>query len=178
VKGSLDDYQRAVKVAREASKQWMMVPAPRRGEIMRQIGHQLRDNISNLGKLVSLENGKIYPEGVGEVQEFVDVCDLAVGLSRSFAGKVLPSERPGHALLEQWNPLGLVGVITAFNFPVAVYGWNASIGMVCGNSILWKGSPTTSLTSIAVTKIMEQVLRANDLPPAVCSMVCGGAEIG
>jgi aldehyde dehydrogenase family 7 protein A1 len=145
---------------------------------MRQIGHQLRDNISNLGKLVSLENGKIYPEGVGEVQEFVDVCDLAVGLSRSFAGKVLPSERPGHALLEQWNPLGLVGVITAFNFPVAVYGWNASIGMVCGNSILWKGSPTTSLTSIAVTKIMEQVLRANDLPPAVCSMVCGGAEIG
>ncbi|XP_064412361.1 alpha-aminoadipic semialdehyde dehydrogenase [Latimeria chalumnae] len=175
---TLQDYEETVKEAKEAWKVWADIPAPRRGEIVRQIGDALRKNISVLGKLVSLEMGKIYVEGVGEVQEYVDVCDYAVGLSRMIGGPVLPSERPGHALLEQWNPLGLVGIITAFNFPVAVYGWNNAIAMICGNVCLWKGAPTTPLTSVAVTKIIAQVLEENNLPPAICSLTCGGADIG
>ncbi|NXT70167.1 AL7A1 dehydrogenase, partial [Chaetops frenatus] len=127
---------------------------------------------------VSLEMGKIFVEGVGEVQEYVDVCDYAVGLSRMIGGPILPSERPGHALIEQWNPVGLVGIITAFNFPVAVYGWNSAIAMICGNACLWKGAPTTSLVSVAVTKIIAKVLEDNKLPGAICSLVCGGADIG
>ncbi|RMX42704.1 hypothetical protein pdam_00021400 [Pocillopora damicornis] len=138
-------------------------PAPKRGEIVRQIGQALRGNLENLGKLVALEVGKIKPEGIGEVQEYVDICDYAVGLSRMIDGKVLPSERPGHTLLEQWNPVGLVGIITAFNFPVAVFGWNSSISMVCGNVNLW---------------IVSEVLAQNSVPGAVCSLVCGGADIG
>uniref|UniRef100_A0A8B9L2C0 aldehyde dehydrogenase (NAD(+)) n=1 Tax=Astyanax mexicanus TaxID=7994 RepID=A0A8B9L2C0_ASTMX len=125
---------------------------------------------------VSLEMGKIYVEGVGEVQEYVDVCDYAVGLSRMIGGPVLPSE--SHALIEQWNPVGLVGIITAFNFPVAVYGWNNAIALICGNVCLWKGAPTTPLTSVAVTKIVAEVLEQNNLPGAICSMTCGGADIG
>uniref|UniRef100_A0A8B9X1Q0 aldehyde dehydrogenase (NAD(+)) n=1 Tax=Bos mutus grunniens TaxID=30521 RepID=A0A8B9X1Q0_BOSMU len=127
---------------------------------------------------VSLEMGKILVEGVGEVQEYVDVCDYAVGLSRMIGGPILPSERPGHALIEQWNPVGLVGIITAFNFPVAVYGWNNAIAMICGNACLWKGAPTTSLISVAVTKIIAKVLEDNKLPGAICSLTCGGADIG
>uniref|UniRef100_A0A8C3ES34 aldehyde dehydrogenase (NAD(+)) n=1 Tax=Corvus moneduloides TaxID=1196302 RepID=A0A8C3ES34_CORMO len=154
------------------------IPAPKRGEIVRQIGDALRQKIKVLGSLVSLEMGKIFVEGVGEVQEYVDVCDYAVGLSRMIGGPILPSERPGHALIEQWNPVGLVGVITAFNFPVAVYGWNSAIAMICGNACLWKGAPTTSLVSVAVTKIIAKVLEDNKLPGAICSLVCGGADIG
>ncbi|KAG9353818.1 hypothetical protein JZ751_011942 [Albula glossodonta] len=154
------------------------IPAPKRGEIVRQIGDALRRKIKVLGSLVSLEMGKIYVEGVGEVQEYVDVCDYAVGLSRMIGGPVLPSERPGHALIEQWNPVGLVGIITAFNFPVAVYGWNNAIALICGNVCLWKGAPTTPLTSVAVTKIVAEVLEQNNLPGAICSMTCGGADIG
>uniref|UniRef100_A0A4W4G9N2 aldehyde dehydrogenase (NAD(+)) n=1 Tax=Electrophorus electricus TaxID=8005 RepID=A0A4W4G9N2_ELEEL len=154
------------------------IPAPKRGEIVRQIGDALRKKIKVLGSLVSLEMGKIYVEGVGEVQEYVDVCDYAVGLSRMIGGPVLPSERPGHALIEQWNPVGLVGIITAFNFPVAVYGWNNAIALICGNVCLWKGAPTTPLTSVAVTKIVAEVLEQNNLPGAICSMTCGGADIG
>ncbi|XP_058963307.1 alpha-aminoadipic semialdehyde dehydrogenase-like isoform X1 [Pocillopora verrucosa] len=176
--GSLEDYNDSVKLAKDAWKSWAMTPAPKRGEIVRQIGQALRGNLENLGKLVALEVGKIKPEGIGEVQEYVDICDYAVGLSRMIDGKVLPSERPGHTLLEQWNPVGLVGIITAFNFPVAVFGWNSSISMVCGNVNLWKGAPSTPLTSVAVTKIVSEVLAQNSVPGAVCSLVCGGADIG
>jgi aldehyde dehydrogenase family 7 protein A1 len=154
------------------------VPGPKRGEVVRQIGQALRDNLDDLGRLVSLEVGKIYPEGVGEVQEYVDICDYAVGLSRMLGGSIMPSERPGHALMEQWNPLGLVGIITAFNFPVAPFGWNHAIAMVCGNCTLWKGAPSTPLSSIAISKVVGRVLEANGMPAAVCTNVCGGAEIG
>ncbi|KAM6475438.1 alpha-aminoadipic semialdehyde dehydrogenase [Liasis olivaceus] len=175
---NLEDYEETIKKAKEAWQIWAEVPAPKRGEIVRQIGDALRDKIKILGNLVSLEMGKIFVEGVGEVQEYVDICDYAVGLSRMFGGPMLPSERPGHALIEQWNPLGLVGIITAFNFPVAVYGWNNAIALVCGNVCLWKGAPTTSLTSVAVTKIISQVLENNKLPGAICSLACGGTDIG
>uniref|UniRef100_A0A8P0S6L0 aldehyde dehydrogenase (NAD(+)) n=1 Tax=Canis lupus familiaris TaxID=9615 RepID=A0A8P0S6L0_CANLF len=175
---SVADYEETVKKAREAWKVWAEVPAPKRGEVVRQIGDALREKIQILGNLVSLEMGKILVEGVGEVQEYVDVCDYAVGLSRMIGGPILPSERPGHALIEQWNPVGLVGIITAFNFPVAVYGWNNAIAMICGNVCLWKGAPTTSLISVAVTKIIAKVLEDNKLPGAICSLTCGGADIG
>uniref|UniRef100_A0A4W4G9U4 Aldehyde dehydrogenase domain-containing protein n=1 Tax=Electrophorus electricus TaxID=8005 RepID=A0A4W4G9U4_ELEEL len=175
---TMAEYEETVQKAREAWKVWADIPAPKRGEIVRQIGDALRKKIKVLGSLVSLEMGKIYVEGVGEVQEYVDVCDYAVGLSRMIGGPVLPSERPGHALIEQWNPVGLVGIITAFNFPVAVYGWNNAIALICGNVCLWKGAPTTPLTSVAVTKIVAEVLEQNNLPGAICSMTCGGADIG
>ncbi|XP_076876126.1 alpha-aminoadipic semialdehyde dehydrogenase [Brachyhypopomus gauderio] len=175
---TMAEYEETVHKAQEAWKVWADIPAPKRGEIVRQIGEALRKKIKVLGSLVSLEMGKIYVEGVGEVQEYVDVCDYAVGLSRMIGGPVLPSERPGHALIEQWNPVGLVGIITAFNFPVAVYGWNNAIALICGNVCLWKGAPTTPLTSVAVTKIVAEVLEQNNLPGAICSMTCGGADIG
>ncbi|XP_048583838.1 alpha-aminoadipic semialdehyde dehydrogenase [Nematostella vectensis] len=176
--GSVQDYDATVKLAKEAWKCWAMTPGPKRGEVVRQIGHALREKLTPLGKLLSLEVGKIFPEGVGEIQEYIDVCDYAVGLSRMFDGKVFPSERPGHALLEQWNPVGTVGVITAFNFPVAVFGWNTAISMTCGNVNIWKGAPSTPLTSVAVTRIVGSVLEANGFSGAVSSLVCGGAEIG
>ncbi|XP_064618612.1 alpha-aminoadipic semialdehyde dehydrogenase-like [Lineus longissimus] len=176
--GNLSDYEKVVEEARKGWQVWADVPAPQRGEIVRQIGHALREKINLLGKLLSLEMGKIIPEGVGEVQEYIDICDYAVGLSRMLAGKVLPSERPGHMLLEQWNPLGPIGVITAFNFPVAVYGWNSAIAMVCGNGVVWKGAPSTPLTSVAITKVVTKVLEDNNMPGSVCSLVCGGADVG
>ncbi|RXM92144.1 Alpha-aminoadipic semialdehyde dehydrogenase [Acipenser ruthenus] len=148
----MQEYEETVKKAKDAWKVWADIPAPKRGEIVRQIGDALRKKSKVLGSLVSLEMGKIFVEGVGEVQEYIDVCDYAVGLSRMIGGPVLPSERPGHALIEQWNPVGLVGIITAFNFPVAVYGWNNAIALISGNVCLWKGAPTTPLTSVAVTK--------------------------
>uniref|UniRef100_A0A8C1RB27 Alpha-aminoadipic semialdehyde dehydrogenase n=1 Tax=Cyprinus carpio TaxID=7962 RepID=A0A8C1RB27_CYPCA len=175
---TMAEYEETVQKAQDAWKVWADVPAPKRGEIVRQIGDALRGKIKALGSLVSLEMGKIYVEGVGEVQEYVDVCDYAVGLSRMIGGPILPSERPGHALIEQWNPVGLVGIITAFNFPVAVYGWNNAIALICGNVCLWKGAPTTPLTSVAVTRIVAEVLERNHLPGAICSMTCGGADIG
>ncbi|CAH1796686.1 unnamed protein product [Owenia fusiformis] len=178
VQGNLADYEKTLQASRDAWQTWCEVPGPHRGEVVRQMGEALREKIHLLGKLDSLEMGKILPEGVGEVQEYIDVCDYAVGLSRMLEGKVLPSERPGHALMEQWNPLGTVGVITAFNFPVAVYGWNSAIALVCGNTVLWKGAPSTPLVSVAVTKILEKVLRDNNFPTAVCSLVSGGADIG
>ncbi|NP_001016377.1 alpha-aminoadipic semialdehyde dehydrogenase [Xenopus tropicalis] len=175
---TLDEYNETVNKAKEAWKIWADIPAPKRGEIVRQIGDALRKKIKLLGHLESLEMGKILVEGVGEVQEYVDICDYAVGLSRIIGGPILPSERPGHALIEQWNPVGLVGIITAFNFPVAVYGWNNALALICGNVCLWKGAPTTSLTSVAVTKIVAQVFEDNKLPGAICSLTCGGADIG
>jgi len=176
--GTVEDYEKCVAEAQEAWKTWVDIPAPKRGEIVRQIGVALREKLEPLGKLVSLEMGKILPEGIGEVQEYVDICDYATGLSRMFEGKVIPSERPNHALLEMWNPLGTIGIITAFNFPVAVFGWNNAIALICGNTMVWKGAPSTPLCSIATTKIVTKVLENNNLPTAVCSLVCGGADVG
>lgn len=122
--------------------------------------------------------GKILPEGTGEIQEYIDILDYSLGLSRSLNGQIIPSERPGHIMLETWNPLGLVGVISAFNFPVAVYGWNAAIAMVTGNSVVWKPAPTTPLAAVAVQKIQQAVLEQHNLPAAVCSLACGGADVG
>ncbi|XP_071038009.1 alpha-aminoadipic semialdehyde dehydrogenase isoform X2 [Parasteatoda tepidariorum] len=178
VQGNLKDYEDAIKATQTAWNVWADIPAPQRGEIVRQIGDALRQKKTSLGKLVSLEMGKILPEGEGEVQEYVDICDYAVGLSRMLEGKVLPSERPGHALLEMWNPLGAIGIISAFNFPVAVYGWNNAIAMVCGDTMVWKGATSTNLCSVAVIKIIASVLERNKLPGAICSLVCGGADIG
>ncbi|KAK6034974.1 aldehyde dehydrogenase family protein [Cooperia oncophora] len=179
--GTVEDFRisaQEVSISYDAFQQWCEVPAPRRGEIVRQIGDRLRSQLQNLGKLVSMEMGKISAEGVGEVQEYVDICDYATGLSRSLNGQILPSERPGHALLEQWNPLGVVGVISAFNFPCAVYGWNNALALVTGNSVIWKPAPSTPLTAIAVTKLVEGVLRANNLPGGLCSLVCGEGDVG
>ena len=167
-----------VRSAEEAWEVWAEVTAPHRGEIVRQVGEELRKYLEPLGMLVSLEMGKIVPEGVGEVQEYVDICDYAVGLSRMFSGKVIPSERPGHALLENWNPLGVIGIITAFNFPVAVYGWNSAIAMSCGNTMIWKGAPTTPLTSVAITKVVADVLERNSLPGAISALCQGGTDVG
>ncbi|BES96041.1 Aldehyde dehydrogenase [Nesidiocoris tenuis] len=176
--GTIEDYNTARGRAEEAWQLWADLPAPKRGEIVRQIGNALRANLKPLGQLVSLEMGKILAEGIGEVQEYVDICDYAVGLSRMFSGSIIPSERPGHVLLEQWNPLGLVGVISAFNFPIAVYGWNSAIAMVCGNTLIWKGASTTPLVSVATTQIIAKVLKDNNLPGAIASLVSGGSDIG
>nr|CAB3219603.1 alpha-aminoadipic semialdehyde dehydrogenase [Phallusia mammillata] len=176
--GNLEDYESAIEKCREAWKVWADVPAPQRGEIVRQIGHALREKKTLLGNLEALEVGKIAVEGAGEVQEFIDICDYAVGLSRMIPGQVLPSERPGHALMEMWNPVGVVGVITAFNFPVAVYGWNAAIALTCGNSVLWKPAPTVNLSTIATQRIMADVFKNNNFPPEICTLVCSGADVG
>jgi aldehyde dehydrogenase family 7 protein A1 len=157
----------------------LQTPAPKRGEIVRQIGDALRAKLHALGALVSLEMGKIKAEGVGEVQEFIDICDLAVGLSRTIAGQVLPSERADHTLLECWNPLGNVGIITAFNFPCAVLGWNLAISMICGNCNIWKGASTTSLVTVATMKIIAEVLERNNVPAGVVTCVIGpGRTVG
>ncbi|CAN7987274.1 unnamed protein product [Ixodes hexagonus] len=178
VTATLPEYNKAVEASVEAWKVWADIPAPQRGEIVRQIGDALRQKKSQLGRLVSLEMGKIVAEGEGEVQEYIDICDYAVGLSRTMEGKWIPSERPGHALLEAWNPLGVVGVISAFNFPVAVYGWNNAIALVCGDTVVWKGASTTPLCGVAVTKILAKVFEANNLPGATCALVTGGPSVG
>ncbi|KAI9463977.1 NAD-aldehyde dehydrogenase [Lactarius psammicola] len=168
----------ALERTREAYVYFRSIPAPRRGEIIRQIREALAAKREELGALVSLEMGKIRTEGVGEVQEFVDICDYAVGLSRMLNGRVINSERPGHTILEVPNPLGVLGVLSAFNFPVAVYGWNLSISMAAGNATIWKPSPTTPLCSIAVTRIVSGVLEKNDIPGAVAGLVTGGKDVG
>ncbi|XP_058468221.1 putative aldehyde dehydrogenase family 7 member A1 homolog [Malaya genurostris] len=175
--GTLSELESCFEAGSEAFEKWKKLPSPQRGEIVRQIGQELRRFKEPLGKLVSLEMGKILAEGVGEVQEFIDICDYAVGLSRMFAGQILPSERMKHTIIEKWNPLGLVGVISAFNFPCAVFGWNAAIALVVGNSVLWKGAPSTPLVSIATTKIVTDVLKKNNLPPIV-TLCQGGTDIG
>ncbi|XP_037030436.1 putative aldehyde dehydrogenase family 7 member A1 homolog [Bradysia coprophila] len=175
--GTVDEMDECIRVGTEAYKTWSNIAPPRRGEIVRQIGDELRKYLQPLGKLVSLEMGKILPEGVGEVQEFVDICDYAVGLSRMFAGQVIPSERNQHIILEKWRPLGLVGVISAFNFPNAVFGWNAAIALTVGDTVLWKGAPSTSLISIATTKIVADVVERNGLPP-ISTLCQGGADVG
>ncbi|XP_052867040.1 putative aldehyde dehydrogenase family 7 member A1 homolog isoform X2 [Anopheles cruzii] len=175
--GNEQDADRCIAAGVKAYEEWRHLPAPFRGEIVRQIGDELRKYREPLGQLVSLEMGKIRAEGVGEVQEFVDICDYAVGLSRMFAGQILPSERPQHTILEKWNPLGLVGIISAFNFPCAVFGWNAAIALTVGDSVLWKGAPSTPLVSVATTRIVAEVLRRNGLPPVV-TLCQGGTDVG
>lgn len=176
--GSTDDYNRCITETYNARKMWADLPAPYRGEIVRQIGDRIREKKDILGKLLSLEVGKIYSEGKGEIQEVIDICDFATGLSRMFNGSTFPSERKNHLLMEQWNPLGVVGVISAFNFPAAVFGWNMSLALICGNSVIWKGAPTTNLTTIAMTNVIADVFRNNNLPASIVTAVCGGADVG
>ena len=147
---SLEDYEKVITGALSAFKIWRRVPAPQRGEMVRQIGNSVREAKEDLGKLISWEMGKIYQEGLGEVQEMIDICDFAVGLSRQLYGFTMHSERPGHRMYDQYHPLGVVGIITAFNFPVAVWSWNAMIAAVCGDVSIWKPSPKTPLCSIAL----------------------------
>ena len=174
-----EEYERIITRAHEAFKQWRSVPAPVRGETIRQLGNALRDCKEELGALVTAEMGKIRAEGEGEVQEMIDICDFAVGLSRQLYGLTMHSERPGHRMYEQWHPLGVVGVISAFNFPVAVWSWNCALAAVCGDATLWKPSSQTPLTAIACTKIAEKVCRNNGVDPAIFSLVIGsGRTIG
>jgi aldehyde dehydrogenase (NAD+) len=170
------DYERTVDQASAAFAAWQSVPAPKRGELIRQLGNALRAAKSDLGKLVTLEAGKIVAEGEGEVQEMIDICDFAVGLSRQLYGLTMPSERPGHRMLEQWHPLGLIGIISAFNFPVAVWAWNSALAVVCGDATFWKPSEQTPLCAIATIKIAERVCRENGADPALFSLAIGGLE--
>lgn len=167
-----------IAAAHSAQRKFAMVPAATRGAVMKDICAAYLEHKHALGALISYEMGKVLSEGKGEVQEVIDVADMAVGLSRSIAGSVLPSERPGHVIYEIPNPLGLVGVITAFNFPVAVHGWNFCLSFVCGNATIWKPSPTTPLTAIATTKLIVKVLEKHNLPGALASLVCGDVETG
>ena len=174
-----EEYKRTVQRARAAFHKWQLLPAPKRGEVIRQLGNALRDAKRDLGRLVTLEAGKIIAEGQGEVQEMIDICDFAVGLSRQLYGLTIASERPNHRMMEQWHPLGIVGIITAFNFPLAVWAWNSALAAVCGDSTVWKPSSQTPLTAIAAIKIAECVCRANNVDPAIFSLVIGdGATVG
>jgi aldehyde dehydrogenase (NAD+) len=174
-----DEYDTIVDRAHRAFLEWRKIPAPRRGDVVRRIGNALRENKRQLGQLVSLEMGKIVAEGEGEVQEMIDICDFAVGLSRQLYGNTMPSERPDHRMFEQWHPLGVVGVITAFNFPVAVWSWNAALAAVCGDATLWKPSSQVPLCGIAVTKIAAGVCREAGVDPAVFSLAVGkGSTVG
>jgi aldehyde dehydrogenase (NAD+) len=175
---SAADYEKIIRAAQNAFLDWRNLPAPKRGEIVRQLGNALRAAKKDLGKLVTLECGKILAEGEGEVQEMIDICDFATGLSRQLFGLTIASERPQHRMMEQWHPLGVVGVISAFNFPVAVWSWNSALSAVCGNATIWKPSEQTPLTAIAVTRIAEKVCRANKIDPAILGLACGEKMIG
>ncbi|NLR77838.1 aldehyde dehydrogenase family protein [Chitinophaga eiseniae] len=179
VKGaSREDYDQVVATAQEAFKEWRHWPAPKRGEIVRQIGEALRKHKEHLGKLVSYEMGKSLQEGYGEVQEMIDICDFAVGLSRQLHGLTMHSERPGHRMYEQWHPLGITGIISAFNFPVAVWSWNSMLAWVCGNVCIWKPSEKTPVTALACQRIVDTVFAANKVPEGVCNLVIGDRDAG
>ena len=173
-----EEYETVITAAQDAFKTWRMMPAPQRGEIVRQIGEALRRHKDDLGRLVSLEMGKIYQEGLGEVQEMIDICDFAVGLSRQLYGLSMHSERPEHRMYEQYHPLGVVGVISAFNFPVAVWSWNAMIAAVCGDTIVWKPSEKTPLCAVACQNIIQDVLKENNLPEGIFNMINGDRQVG
>ncbi len=177
-KVSKEEYDRVIAKANEAYLQWRTVPAPKRGEIVRQMGEEFRKHKDDLGRLVSWEMGKSLQEGLGEVQEIIDICDFAVGLSRQLYGLSMHSERPNHRMYEQWHPLGIVGIITAFNFPAAVWGWNAMLAWVCGDVCVWKPSEKTPLTAVACQKIVEKVMKANDLPEGFSCLVVGDRNVG
>jgi aldehyde dehydrogenase (NAD+) len=176
---SASDADRVIVAAREAFFGWREVPAPARAEVVRRLGVALREAKEELAQLVTLEMGKILSEARGEVQEMIDVCDFAVGLGRQLGGRTLPSERAGHRLMEQWHPLGVAGVVTSFNFPVAVWAWNAALALVCGDTVVWKPSSKTPLTAIAVTRIAAEVLSRCGHPGAVLSLAVGsGSDVG
>lgn len=172
------EFKHIMEKASAAFLTWRTVPAPKRGEVVRQYGDVLRKHKDALGKLVSAEMGKSLQEGYGEVQEMIDICDFAVGLSRQLYGLTMHSERPEHRMYEQWHPLGIVGVISAFNFPVAVWSWNAMIALVCGNVVVWKPSEKTPLCAVACHLLLENVLRENAVPEGVCNLVTGNYEVG
>lgn len=172
------DYENIVQKAEKAFKVWRTWPAPKRGDIIRQFGDALRRNKDNLGRLVSYEMGKSLQEGYGEVQEMIDICDFALGLSRQLYGLTMHSERPAHRMYEQWHALGVVGIISAFNFPVAVWAWNAALALVCGNVCIWKPSEKTPLTAIACQKIMLKAFADNEVPEGVSCLLIGDRQIG
>ncbi|MBK8225746.1 MAG: aldehyde dehydrogenase family protein [Flavobacteriales bacterium] len=172
------EYEHVVTTALQGFSEWRTWPAPKRGEIVRQIGDELRQNKSALGRLVSHEMGKSYQEGLGEVQEMIDICDFAVGLSRQLHGLTMHSERPLHRMYEQWHPYGLVGVITAFNFPVAVWSWNAALAWICGDVVIWKPSEKAPLCSLACQHITSRVFKRNGVPEGVSCILNGGREVG
>jgi aldehyde dehydrogenase (NAD+) len=173
-----EDYEKIIEKAEEAFKVWRMIPAPKRGEIVRQMGDAFRKHKADLGKLVSYEMGKSYQEGLGEVQEIIDICDFAVGLSRQLHGLTMHSERPLHRMYEQYHPLGIVGIISAFNFPVAVWSWNTMLAWVCGDVCVWKPSEKTPLCAVACQNIIADVLKQNNVPEGVSNVIIGDYKIG
>ncbi|WP_298542483.1 aldehyde dehydrogenase family protein [uncultured Aquimarina sp.] len=173
-----DDYEKVISKAQSAFKSWKLMPAPLRGEIVRQFGEELRVLKEPLGKLVSYEMGKSYQEGLGEVQEMIDICDFAVGLSRQLHGLTMHSERPGHRMYEQYHPLGIVGIISAFNFPVAVWAWNTALAWICGDVCVWKPSEKTPLCGVACQNIIAKVLKDNDLPEGISCLINGDYKVG
>jgi aldehyde dehydrogenase (NAD+) len=175
---SEEAYERVIRTAEKAFVEWRMWPSPKRGDIVRQIGDELRENKEVLGRLVSYEMGKSLQEGFGEVQEMIDICDFALGLSRQLHGLTMHSERPGHRMYEQWHPLGIVGVISAFNFPVAVWSWNAMLAWVCGDVVVWKPSEKTPLCGLACQNIVAKVFKKNQVPEGVCNLVVGERDLG
>ena len=172
------EYEKVITTASKAFKTWRVVPAPQRGEVVRQFGEELRRLKEPLGKLVSYEMGKSYQEGLGEVQEMIDICDFAVGLSRQLHGLTMHSERPGHRMYEQYHPLGIVGIISAFNFPVAVWSWNTALAWICGDVCVWKPSEKTPLTGIACQNIIAKVLKDNNLPEGISCLINGDYKVG
>jgi len=174
----MDEYHHVIDASTEAFKTWRMIPAPKRGEIVRLYGEELRKHKEALGKLVSYEMGKSLQEGYGEVQEMIDICDFAVGLSRQLYGLTMHSERPLHRMYEQWHPLGVVGIISAFNFPVAVWSWNAMIALVCGDVCIWKPSEKTPVCAVACQNILHKVLRDNNVPEGVSCIINGDHTVG
>ena len=175
---SKNDYEKTIKQAQKAFLEFRKIPAPKRGELVRQFGEKLREKKENLGALVSYEMGKPYQEGLGEVQEMIDICDFAVGLSRQLHGLTMHSERPTHRMYEQYHPLGVVGIISAFNFPVAVWSWNVALSWICGNVTVWKPSEKTPVCSIVCQRLIAEVFKENNIPEGVSCLLNGGAEIG
>ncbi|MCM8569761.1 aldehyde dehydrogenase family protein [Gramella jeungdoensis] len=173
-----EDYEKVITTAEKGFKEWRTWPAPQRGEVVRQFNDELRRLKEPLGKLVSYEMGKSYQEGLGEVQEMIDICDFAVGLSRQLHGLTMHSERPGHRMYEQYHPLGVVGIISAFNFPVAVWSWNTALAWVCGDACIWKGSEKTPLTSVACQNIAARVFAENNVPAGISSLITGDYRVG
>ncbi|HET7721769.1 MAG TPA: aldehyde dehydrogenase family protein, partial [Acidimicrobiales bacterium] len=176
--GSAASVDQAVAAAVEAFATWRTTPAPVRGNLVRRLGELLREHMADLGELVSIEAGKIRSEGLGEVQEMIDICDFAVGLSRQLHGLTIASERPGHRLMETWHPMGPCAVISAFNFPVAVWSWNAALALVAGDPVLWKPSDKTPLTALACQALLEQAMAEVDAPAGLSQVLLGGVEVG
>ena len=173
-----EDYEKVITIAQEGFKKWRTMPAPQRGEVVRQFNDELRRLKEPLGKLVSYEMGKSYQEGLGEVQEMIDICDFAVGLSRQLHGLTMHSERPGHRMYEQYHPLGVVGIISAFNFPVAVWSWNTALAWVCGDACIWKGSEKTPMTSVACQNIAARIFTKNGVPEGISCLITGDYHVG